>query len=98
MHTGREVGSCADHRPGLDVARGERDDAWSTGGTAGLIDALDAFRSNADVAAEWRLLVDGFLQLFFGRERQLVQVVEIDARNAGFTELAGVERRGFGQP
>ncbi len=95
MDAGRVVRARAHRRPRLHIAAREREHAGRAGGAAGLVDALDLVGSDAQVAAERRLLVERLPQLGLGRKRKLVQVGKAYERVAdpGLAKLARVKRR-----
>src|SRR5260370_327675 len=65
------------------------------GGPARLVDPLDLFRRHAEVASERRRLVDRLLELVFGAEGEVDDVLqsEVLALGSGLAELARVEPR-----
>lgn len=81
--------------PRLDVGTGEGNDARRAARAGGLIDALDALRRHAGVAAERRGLVDRGLELVLGAEWQLRDVGKVDPTGpyARLAQLARRERR-----
>ena len=64
-----EICPRADCRPHLDIAAREREHAGCARGAAGLIDPLDLFMRDAEIAAERRRLVDRLLELLLRAER-----------------------------
>jgi len=92
---GRVIGAGADRGPGLDVGAGEGDHARRAGRAAGLVDALDQFGGNAQIAAEGGRIVDRLLQLVLGREGKPVEVGQARRARSGarLAEFPSVERR-----
>src|SRR5260370_27905437 len=76
VDAGREVGARADDRPGLNVRMRQREHAGRAGGAAGLVHALDLRRRDAEVAPEWRSVVDRVLELLFRAERKPGHVLQ----------------------